>query len=312
MEAILTFATTHHAIRSEQLLLGAGFHIKVMPLPNSIRAGCGLCLRIDEKHLFAAWELLNAGGIPLQESYAMASYKPLPPKVFTNALSITRGDVVSIIGCGGKTSLMNRLAMENRCDKVLLSTTTKIKRPGDDVLDYDLLDDLPKVGVNLLCALAGEKLGTVSPSQLAYAIPSDGFTFIEADGSRMLPLKGWADHEPCIHPATTVTVGVCTLWPLGSKVSDETVHRQPAFKALTGAAPGDTITLTHIAHMIAKPGGMFFRAKGKKILFINQVETASSLANAKALAALLPPAYCSIYAGSLHQQSIQSIGADTI
>lgn len=47
-EVIFTFHNTHDSIISEQILLDSGFLVKVMPMPEAITAGCGLCLRLNE------------------------------------------------------------------------------------------------------------------------------------------------------------------------------------------------------------------------------------------------------------------------
>ena len=47
-EAVFAFETTLDAIRAEQLLQRQGFAPRVMPMPSSIKAGCGLCVRVDE------------------------------------------------------------------------------------------------------------------------------------------------------------------------------------------------------------------------------------------------------------------------
>ena len=54
MEYILTFKNTNHAIRAEQRLIEGGVRVGVLPLPPQIRAGCGICLRVDPGELEAA------------------------------------------------------------------------------------------------------------------------------------------------------------------------------------------------------------------------------------------------------------------
>lgn len=46
MSYILTFANTHAAIFAEKALLQAEYSVGVMPLPSSIKAGCGIALRV--------------------------------------------------------------------------------------------------------------------------------------------------------------------------------------------------------------------------------------------------------------------------
>lgn len=48
MSYILTFANTHASIFAEKALLQAGYPVRVMPLPSSIKAGCGIALRVDD------------------------------------------------------------------------------------------------------------------------------------------------------------------------------------------------------------------------------------------------------------------------
>ena len=63
MEILFTFMRTHDAIQAEQLLLDAEFDVKVMSLPSSVRAGCGICLRLPPKQAERAGAALADGGI---------------------------------------------------------------------------------------------------------------------------------------------------------------------------------------------------------------------------------------------------------
>lgn len=310
MDILLTFATTHNAIRAERLLLQAGLPVRVMPLPGEIRAGCGLGMRVPLPQRQAAEAALRQGGTALEGCYMAESYKAFPAPVFTGALGIGPGDVISLIGCGGKTSLMYRLAAENRHLPVLLSTTTKILPPPDSVIDYSPAPDgiLP-AGVSLLCSAAGRKLGGIDSALLTAHIPPEGITLLEADGSRGLPLKGWAAYEPVIHPRTTATVGIAVVWPVG-RSGRGLVQRPELYTALTGTTEEEPICTEHIAAMITQPGGMFAKARGRKILFINQVEAPPDRELAMQLAALLPPDIA-VFAGSVQQESIFIIEGDT-
>lgn len=69
MEIVLTFHSTHHAIQAEQLLIAEGISVSVMPLPSSIRAGCGLCLRIRPDDLKQAEERLRNAALPTDGRY---------------------------------------------------------------------------------------------------------------------------------------------------------------------------------------------------------------------------------------------------
>lgn len=47
MEIYFTFDNTHTVILAEKVLLTASIAVKVRPIPNSIKAGCGLSLCLD-------------------------------------------------------------------------------------------------------------------------------------------------------------------------------------------------------------------------------------------------------------------------
>ena len=58
-EYILSFNSTNQAIKAEHLLLAAGLNITVMPLPPQVRAGCGICLRINPMEIEQAEQIIH-------------------------------------------------------------------------------------------------------------------------------------------------------------------------------------------------------------------------------------------------------------
>ncbi|UQZ88405.1 hypothetical protein C4J81_03945 [Deltaproteobacteria bacterium Smac51] len=69
MEVVFTFHTTHAAISGERVLLENGVKVKVMPLPSSLGAGCGLCLRVDDSELEKSRQLMAAENIEPEDIY---------------------------------------------------------------------------------------------------------------------------------------------------------------------------------------------------------------------------------------------------
>jgi hypothetical protein len=63
MELLISFASVNDAIAAEAALADAGLPVRVMSLPSAIRAGCGICLRVDSPRLAAARATLAARGI---------------------------------------------------------------------------------------------------------------------------------------------------------------------------------------------------------------------------------------------------------
>jgi probable selenium-dependent hydroxylase accessory protein YqeC len=156
------------------------------------------------------------------------------------------------------------------------------------------------------------KLEALPPDFLARIVPRYDLVLLEGDGSRGLPLKGWADHEPVVPPFTTVTVGVIPIAAVGEKVSKNTVFRIPQFTALSGAKEGEPLTPAHLAAVItgnAGERGLFSAAQGRKLLFINQVEGPARQEQAREVTARLPKAFLAglagIIAGSVNRDTAE-------
>ncbi|MDR1351993.1 MAG: putative selenium-dependent hydroxylase accessory protein YqeC, partial [Treponema sp.] len=151
-------------------------------------------------------------------------------QIFGSGNSAGRAGPVTIIGSGGKTSLIWHLARRfaEKPRAVLVTPTAKMFPPAES---------LPGVTVKGILNPETGKLEALPPGELEKLPAAYDIVLIEGDGSRGLPLKGWAEHEPVIPPFTAITVGVLPLWPLGRPVSEEIIHRLPEFCALTGAVP---------------------------------------------------------------------------
>lgn len=224
--------------------------------------------------------------------------------------------VITCIGSGGKTTLIWLLARrlsgklsgggESSARKVLVTPSTKMFIPAPAELFFDHYHPGPPPEPRPGISLAGTfnttsgKLESLPAPELARIRGGYDVVLIEGDGSRALPLKGWADHEPQVPAFTTITAGVIPLSPLGKPLDEKNVHRLPLFCALSGASPGEILKPEHLAAVISggqQAGtasvarGLFASALGKKILFINQVEDEAAFDAARGLAALLPPAF---------------------
>lgn len=232
---------------------------------------------------------------------------------FFNAFGLRRGDVVSIVGAGGKTSLMFQLAREARTRemKVLVTTSTRIMVP--DPAEYDALDltgklfsdqtiTAPGVYVGGLADSLPGKLCGVREDLLARQRKQFDLVLIEADGAASKPLKGWRNGEPVIDDSTSVTIGVLDIQTIGTPVSGTSIHRPEIFSQLTGAEPGEVIALGHLLRIICHDDGLFSRALGREILFINKVESEEQQRNAALLRSQLDNLH--IVAGSVAHGTI--------
>lgn len=228
-----------------------------------------------------------------------------------HALGLSGTERVCIIGCGGKTSLMLHLADVFRPKRVLLTTTTHIRRPDDAYCDRFFDADIHEVtplspGISVLGRVEHHtgKLSAVPPDKLKTWAAQADLVLIEGDGSRGLPLKGWNSDDPVVPEWTTVTVGVVTVWSVGMPATEDIVFRLPVFCRLTGAEAEKPVTVDHIAAMVASKDGLFKNAVGRRILFINQIESPASHQQATQLAAKLSAAPLDmIISGSIQNDS---------
>ncbi|WP_319370696.1 selenium cofactor biosynthesis protein YqeC [uncultured Ilyobacter sp.] len=204
--------------------------------------------------------------------------------LLVNMFGFREGDIISIIGAGGKTTFLFRLADELRemGKKVLVTTTTRVYMPPKDCYDELCLDKSElllksselKDGVvvagsgvsqeNKLLALDQEAINKVKSCY--------DYILIEADGSRRKPLKGWRDNEPVVIDSTTKTIAVVDIRGVGVTANSYTVHNFELFKELTGIEDGEVVTSKHMIKMITGKKGLLHKGIGEEILYFNKVE----------------------------------------
>jgi probable selenium-dependent hydroxylase accessory protein YqeC len=103
---------------------------------------------------------------------------------------------------------------------------------------------------------------------------------VEADGSRGLPLKAPALHEPCIPPSSQCVIAVSGGSAIGQTLGPETVHRWAEFSAITGAHTGEALTLSHLLSLICHPQGAFKNtpSAARRVWLVNRFYQSENLA----------------------------------
>lgn len=213
------------------------------------------------------------------------------------ALGIGDGpELVALVGGGGKTSLMFALAAQLP-SRVVMTTTTRIfaaqmKRAPVAVYEDDLspLDGALDAHGHCLVVgrVEGEKSLGVSPDLPTRLLARHGvdFVLVEADGSRMRPVKAPADHEPVIPPGTTLLVAMAGMDALEGAV-DDVAHRPELVRGMLGDDggywDGERLTAAGLAELLAHPrGGLKNASDGARIVvFLNKVDTDERLAAAR-------------------------------
>lgn len=178
-------------------------------------------------------------------------------------LGLADSQIITFIGGGGKTSLMNTLGKEfaSHGYPTLLTTTTHIMKPDflsdESYIENEDLGQLSNIFTNLkkntlpLAALGiPEK---VVNSNIKWRSPSSDFCkkiaefskkfstknpykflkiLCEGDGSKRLPIKLPKDGEPVFFPKTDTVIGVIGLSCLGKPIK-ETLFRYELLPNLT-------------------------------------------------------------------------------
>ncbi|MCP3876027.1 MAG: putative selenium-dependent hydroxylase accessory protein YqeC [Desulfobacteraceae bacterium] len=185
-------------------------------------------------------------------------------------LNLDKKGIISLIGAGGKTSLMYCLAkeLERMNKRVLTTTTTKIFKPGrdesPDTIITDNFDELIKASKLKLRQYNHFSAASAYDTSLGKLI---GYSFdiidrlqqadifdgiiVESDGAKQKPIKTTDDHEPVIPKRTNHLISVTGLDAVGTILDDKHVHRAKLFSKRTGLNLGDTVNEKAIATSIA-------------------------------------------------------------
>ncbi|HHU13102.1 MAG TPA: putative selenium-dependent hydroxylase accessory protein YqeC, partial [Clostridiaceae bacterium] len=159
---------------------------------------------------------------------------------------------MSFVGAGGKSSLMLALAKEEASEKsVIITTTTRIVPVENYISDKDkALEELRKRRIITLADPAEHgKLQYPGDDYFNRAIAAADLVLIEADGSKQLPLKFPATHEPVIHSSTQKIIIVMGLSALGRPFSDVCQRHQLAGEVI-GIPKGEPVSMNTIEQLL--------------------------------------------------------------
>jgi len=217
-----------------------------------------------------------------------------------DALPAPRSQTWAIVGSGGKTSALFRLARQLE-GPVLVSTTTHL---GDSQLSMadkvimmrqpadlaELDGPLPQVTVLVGGRTAGEDRW-FGPEPFLLQMVKDvsqdhGWPLLlEADGSRMLPLKAPAEHEPAIPGWVDGVMVVAGLTGLGQALNSGQVHRPEIYAALSGLEMESTISTEAAARVLRHPQGGLknIPRKARRVLVLNQADSPELAAQAQTM-----------------------------
>ncbi len=239
----------------------------------------------------------------------------------TTALRIGLTPRLALVGSGGKTTAMFTLARES-ASSVITAATAHMAIEQLALADQhfftnspgDVIAHLP-AGITFFTGSENSSHKTVGLTpETAHAVReladrSRAPLFIEADGSKCLPLKAPAEHEPPIPDFVDTVIYVVGLSGLGQPLDADHVHRPDRFARLSGLSLGEAVTPEAIAKVLSDPIGGLKNVPpaARRIAVLNQADTLELQAQAQIIAQQILPTYHAVAITALKYQQVFAV-----
>lgn len=220
------------------------------------------------------------------------------------ALGIREKELISLVGAGGKTTLMFRLSQElvHRGKNVLTTTTTKILEPSLNETPFVLIDkDEERIKEFIYKNIDHYHHITIGSERLEFGkingiytdliddlfnLKNLGYIIVEADGAARKPIKAPREKEPVIPSDSTSVIGILGIDGIGMELNDRNVFQAERISKLTGVSIGEKISEDVLTILFTHQEGIF---KGKPlsaraIAFLNKVDIPEGIAKARRVA----------------------------
>ena len=175
---------------------------------------------------------------------------------FNNALNIEKGDVITLVGAGGKTSILKILANEIK-ENVIITATTHIQSLADFAENKIISKKFGQISANIVKIRKesnykifitskivkelenGEnKLKGIRPDWVdrIHSEFSNEIIVVEGDGAAMKSIKAPANYEPVVPKSCSKLITVLGMKDFGKNISYKTCHRVEKIKKLTSSS----------------------------------------------------------------------------
>lgn len=215
------------------------------------------------------------------------------------ALDWERHSVIAVVGGGGKTSLLFRLAEECReaGKTVALTTTTHMGKRSDFPMAaggakeeiFNLLQQEKVVLVGEQDQKGSEKISGVDLDTLKYLKKTADVVLVEADGAKRKPLKAPADWEPVIPADSDLVIAVAGRSGIGGRI-ENVCHRPGLAAALLEKSIKDRVTPEDAVKLAVSEAGLRKQVNTEFRVLVNQVDTNADEELARRMAALFQKA----------------------
>ncbi len=177
------------------------------------------------------------------------------------ALGLGSHELVSLVGGGGKTTMLFALGSQ-LAGTTVMTTTTKMgvdRLPDVAVLvdpsDAEVVEALDASSAVLVWGGVSETKATgVDRARAERWFDLADHVIVEADGSRRRPFKAPGPHEPVVARRSTSVVAVLGADALGRVIWDQ-CHRPMRVAAVAGCSPFERLTPARAATVLAHRDG---------------------------------------------------------
>lgn len=217
-------------------------------------------------------------------------------------VDFARKQVISAVGGGGKTSALYRLAGELNLlgKKAVITTTTHMAMPESNIELSSDIASVKRAWLSNHFAVAGLPAGNGKMTGVSREIFTElcgisDAVLIEADGSRQLPIKMPAQHEPSIPDNTTHVLVLGGMDALGRSLTDACHRPERVMKQLSAESdhcmtPEDIAVILNQGYWIP-----YIEGAGRTgTVILNKADNPDRLAGAIKVAAILYPVQCVI------------------
>jgi molybdenum cofactor cytidylyltransferase len=195
------------------------------------------------------------------------------PATLLDALLIGPRECVAIVGGGGKTTVMYRLADEAVAAgrTAVVGGTTRFTPPATGKMPLVVAvreheDPAPAVAAalrkspSITCTTGRGDKGRWLPISMEQAATISGMrdvglVVLEADGSRNRPFKAPGDSEPVVPSGTTLVLAMVGLDVIGKPLDAASVHRPERVSQISGVAVGDMVSASCVASVLLSAEG---------------------------------------------------------
>lgn len=183
-----------------------------------------------------------------------------PVRDLAGPLALGPHEHVSVVGGGGKTTVVHSLGAALTGTRVLTCTTKMghdqhrgrpvLLAPGDDELRAAAVDG----PVVVWRSIDGQKAIGVAPEDCDRWFGLVDHVVVEADGSRRRPFKAPAEYEPVVPGSTTVLISVVGADAMGRVIADR-CHRPMRVAALADCSPYERLSPDGAARVLLHERG---------------------------------------------------------